>query len=157
MADYVRELIKLTGSQPIILCGAGVVVINPKGEILLQHRMDNNLWGFPGGALELGETVEQAAAREVFEETGVKVKSLKLLGVYSGKDTYYKYPNGDEVYWVTIAFTSNEFHGEIRPDNYESKECKFFNIRELPNNLNPNDKLIIDDYLNNILGSKSNE
>ncbi len=45
MADYVRELRKLTGSQPIMLCGAGVIVINSKGEILLQHRIDNDLWG----------------------------------------------------------------------------------------------------------------
>ncbi len=48
------------------------------------------------------------------------------MGVYSGQDTYYKYPNGDEVYWITVAFTSNEYKGEIRPDNYESKECSFF-------------------------------
>lgn len=147
MADYVRELRKLIGSRPIILCGAGVIVINSRGEILLQHRIDNSLWGLPGGAVELGETVEQTAAREVFEETGIEVEKLKLLGVYSGQDTYYKYPNGDKVYWITVAFTSNEFNGEIRPDNYESKECKFFSIEELPENLNLIDKLVIDDYL----------
>ena len=96
MADYVRELRKLIGSRPIMLCGAGVIVINSRGEILLQHRIDNSLWGFPGGAVELGETVEQTAAREVFEETGIEVEKLKLLGVYSGQDTYYKYPNGDK-------------------------------------------------------------
>ncbi len=68
MADYVRELRKLTGSQPIMLCGAGVIVINSKGEILLQHRIDNDLWGLPGGVVELGETVEQAATREVLKK-----------------------------------------------------------------------------------------
>lgn len=156
MADYVRELRKLTGPQPIILCGAGVIVINSREEILLQHRIDNDLWGLPGGAVELGETVEQAAIREVFEETGVKVKSLKLLGVYSGQDTYYKYPNGDEVYWITVAFISNEFNGKMKPDNYESKECEFFNIKEFPKNLNPIDKLIIDDYLKDIWRGKIN-
>ena len=147
MADYVKELRKLTGSRPIILCGAGVIVINSKGEILLQHRIDNSLWGLPGGAVELGETVEQAAVREVFEETGIEVEKLKLLGVYSGQNTYYKYPNGDEVYWITVAFTSNEFNDKIRPDNYGSKECKFFSIEKLPENLNPIDKLVMDDYL----------
>jgi ADP-ribose pyrophosphatase YjhB (NUDIX family) len=150
MADYVSKLRKLIGSQPVILCGAGVIIINPKGEILLQRRMDNDLWAIPGGAVELGETVEETAIREVFEETGLKVKNLKLLGIYSGEDTYCKYPNGDEVYWITIAFMSNEFDGYIRPDNYESKECTFFSIEELPENLFNIDRLILDDYLKSI-------
>jgi len=120
---------------------------NIRGEILLQHRIDNSLWGLLGGAVELGETVKQAAVREVFEEIGIEAQKLKLSGVYSGQDTYYKYPNGDEVYWITVAFTSNEFNDKIRPDNYGSKECKFFSIEKLPENLNPIDKLVIDDYL----------
>nr|WP_312667445.1 NUDIX hydrolase [Tissierella praeacuta] len=147
VGDYVRELRKLIGSRPAILCGAGVIIINAKEEILLQHRMDNDLWAVPGGAVELGETVEETATREVFEETGLKVGNLKLLGIYSGEDTYYKYPNGDEVYWITIAFISNEFEGELRPDNYESKECKFFSVDELPENFIGIDRLILNDYL----------
>lgn len=150
MGDYVRELRKLIGSQPVILCGSGVALINSKGEILLQRRMDNDLWAVPGGAVELGESVEETAIAEVYEETGLRVRNLKLLGIYSGKETYYKYPNGDEVYWITVVFVSNQFDGEIRPDNYESKECKFFSIHELPENLLDIDRLILNNYLKSI-------
>ncbi len=150
MGDYVRELRKLVGARPVILCGAGVTIINSKGEILLQRRIDNDLWAAPGGAVELGESVEETAIREVYEETGLRVKNLKLLGIYSGKDTYYKYPNGDEVYWITVAFISNEFDGDIRPDYYESKDCRFFSMEELPENLLDIDRLALNDYFRSI-------
>lgn len=150
MADYVKELRNLIGSKPVILCGAGVTIINSKGEILLQRRIDNDLWGCAGGAVEMGETVEEAAIREAYEETGLRIRNLKLLGVYSGKKTYYKYPNGDEVFWVSVAFTSNDFDGDIRPDNVESKDCRFFKIDELPENIFYIDTLAIDDYLKSI-------
>jgi len=148
--DYVKGIRSVIGSKPIILCGAGVIIINLKGEILLQRRVDNDLWACPGGAMELGESSEETAVREVFEETGVRARNLKLLGVYSGKNTYHKYANGDEVYWVTIAFTSNDFEGDMQPDYLESKECKFFNIEELPDNIMDVDMMVIKDYLKSI-------
>ena len=52
-------------------------------EILLMRRSDNGLWGLPGGYVELGESVAQAAAREVQEETGFEIEVGRLIGVYS--------------------------------------------------------------------------
>lgn len=147
MADYIKELRKVVGSRSVILCGAGVIIVNGKGEVLLLCRGDNNKWACPAGAVELGESVEEAAIHETFEETGLKVKNLKLFGVYSGKDGYCKYPNGDEAYWVSVAFTTSDYKGEIHVDHYGSKECSFFNIDELPENINLVDRLILNDYI----------
>ena len=65
--------------------------------ILLQKRSDNHCWGYAGGSVELDEVVEDAAKRELFEETGLIAEKLELFGVFSGKETHYVYPNGDEL------------------------------------------------------------
>ncbi|MBE3554484.1 MAG: NUDIX domain-containing protein, partial [Thermicanus sp.] len=68
---YIMELRKWVGKRPLIMAAAGVAVMDGEEKILLQQRIDNNMWGLPGGALELGETLEEAAKRELLEETGL--------------------------------------------------------------------------------------
>lgn len=80
--DYVKELRKLVGTRPLILPGSVVIMLNNDNQILLQHRHDGG-WGVPGGLMELGESLEDTARREVKEETGLTVGSLKLLDVFS--------------------------------------------------------------------------
>ncbi|ULG71985.1 NUDIX hydrolase [Macrococcus brunensis] len=96
--DYVKYLREMVGNQPIILPGASVVIFNEKNQVLLQLRKDNNLWGLPGGAMNLSESFEDTAKREVYEETGLTINDLKLLNIFSGASLHYIYPNGDEVY-----------------------------------------------------------
>ncbi|GAF17010.1 hypothetical protein JCM19046_1481 [Bacillus sp. JCM 19046] len=76
LIDYIKNIRQKVGQEAIILNFAGICVENNQGEILLQKRADSNQWGFPGGALELGESVETCAKREVFEETGLLVNVL---------------------------------------------------------------------------------
>ena len=71
--NYIQWIRKKVGHEKIILVHAGGCIFNEQGEVLLQRRVDCNMWGFPGGALELGETPEMAAVREVKEETGYDV------------------------------------------------------------------------------------
>ncbi|GAB6108277.1 NUDIX domain-containing protein [Fusibacter bizertensis] len=59
--DYISNLRRHIGTQPIIMCGANVIIINEKDEILLHHRTDQDWWGLPGGAMELGESMEETA------------------------------------------------------------------------------------------------
>lgn len=84
--------------------GVSVIVEDSHGRILLQLRSDNHCWGYAGGSVELDEVVEDAAKRELFEETGLIAEELELFGVFSGVDCHYIYPNGDEVSNVDIVY-----------------------------------------------------
>ncbi|KPU26356.1 ADP-ribose pyrophosphatase [Caloranaerobacter sp. TR13] len=147
MLEYVKEMRKYIGHKPLLLCGASVIVIDSNGRVLLQHRKDNDCWGFPGGAVELGERVEDAAVREVFEETGLKIINMDLFGVYSGKELYYKYPNGDEVYNIDVVYISKSYSGDLHVDGFEAKDVRFFAIDEIPQKISPPAKPVINDFI----------
>lgn len=78
MADYIMDLRKVVGARPLIVPGSVVFVYDHEGRVLLHRRGDNGCWGFPGGVMELGESFEDTARREVFEETGLLVGELTL-------------------------------------------------------------------------------
>jgi ribosomal-protein-alanine N-acetyltransferase len=144
---YIMDLRRYIGHQPIICAVAGVVAENSAGQILLQLRRDNNCWGDAGGALELGESVEDAAKRELFEETGLTANSLELLGVFSGEGMRYTYPNGDIVENVATMFVCRNFSGELKPQESEVTELHWFDIDALPENISPPVVRTINAYL----------
>jgi len=74
-------------------------------ELLLMRRSDNGYWGLPGGYVEPGESVSEAVAREVFEETGVRIRPGRLVGVYSEPARQVvEYPDGRRVQAVNLCF-----------------------------------------------------
>jgi ADP-ribose pyrophosphatase YjhB (NUDIX family) len=147
MSGYVMELRKVVGSRPLILAGAGVIVVDQTDRILLVHRSDNGCWGIPGGYMEEGESFEDTARREVFEETGLVVGELKLLCLHSGPHTFYEYPNGHQVYLAGAIYTTTEFEGELRADKDESVEVRWFHPHEIPPNIHQNDSRVIQTYI----------
>ncbi len=60
-------------------------VFDPQGRLLLIQRSDNRMWAMPGGMVEVGETAAQAAEREIWEETGVRVRAERLIGIYDNR------------------------------------------------------------------------
>lgn len=144
---YILNLRKLVGNRPLIMAGACVIVLNKDNRILLQLRKDNNCWGLAGGSLEIGESLEQVAKRELLEETGLTANKLELFNVYSGEQLYYKYPHGDEVYNVVTAYICNDYEGILNKEESEVQELSFFHFNDLPANISPPDLPIIQEYL----------
>ncbi len=147
MTEYIRYIRKYVGNSPVLVCGASVIVENNNGEILLQLRADNGCWGYAGGCVELDEVVEEAAKRELFEETGLIANELELFGVFSGKELHYVYPNGDEVSNIDIVYICRSFSGELKADKHEVSELCFFPIDNIPKNISPPIIKVIEKYL----------
>lgn len=147
MGDYIGDLRKYIGTKPIIMCGANVIILNEKDEILLHHRIDRDWWGLPGGAMELSESLEETACREVFEEVRLTCGEMRLFNVYSGKELYYKYPDGNEVYNVTTTYICKDYSGKIVVDPSEGRDAKFFSLSEIPSNLSSTIKGIVEEFI----------
>lgn len=140
--SYISNMRKYIGHQPMLSAGATVVVIKDN-KILLNLRSDTNTWGIPGGAIELGETLEETATRELKEETNLDCNSFTLLNVFSGKDFYFKYPNGDELYSVVALYLANDVTGELKITDGESFKLEYFS-KENMHNLESRAKVIMD-------------
>lgn len=144
---YIEDLRKLVGKRPVILTGAKVLVFNPLGQILLQFRTDTKVWGLPGGLMELGESLEETALREVKEETGLTIGRLQFLKVLSGVNYFIHLPNGDQFYSVNAFYTTNEIiGGTLKPDGKEGSAVHFYPINQLPKDMDPDIKKEICNY-----------
>ena len=128
--DYIKWIRGKVGHEKIIIVYAGGCIFNENGEVLLQKRADCNKWGFPGGAIELGETPEMAAKREVKEETGLEIEVQKLIGIYTDSDVIY--PNGDKAHSICICYEMSVVGGELSCDENETLELKYFSLDDMP-------------------------
>lgn len=116
-----------------IQVGTSAFVLNSEGKLLLQQRADNRHWAMPGGRLDPGETISDCAVREMFEETGLRVKIKRLIGVYSDPQQYMlaQNRNGKIVQMVNCCFECEIIGGEMRLSD-ESIDIGFFDIQNLP-------------------------
>lgn len=150
--EYIKEMRKFVGHSPIMLCACGCLLFNEKGQVLLQRRSDDNLWGNPGGSMDLGETIYDTVIREMKEETTLEIKkeNLKIFNIYSGEEQHHIYPNGDEVYFVNIIFETDIYEGDITIDS-ESLAFQFFDIDKLPINITKPFECVARDLRNRII------
>ena len=119
---------------------AATTVIGDNNQVLLVKRGNEpgyGLWSLPGGYVDRGEIVEEAAAREVLEETGLSVKITSLIGVFSQKT----HPV------IVIAFAGEQISGSIETSD-ETLAVAFFNIDDLPEMAFPRDTQIIRSWIN---------
>ena len=127
--------------------GVGIIIVDSEGRILLERRSDSGMWGLPGGAIEPGESVGEAALREVQEETGLHIRIIDLLGVYSEPSRrIVTYPdNGDVAHLVDIGLKAEIVSGELRLSP-ESLELKFFPLDMLPEEIAPPAFQLLEDF-----------
>jgi 8-oxo-dGTP pyrophosphatase MutT (NUDIX family) len=145
--EYINNLRKHVGSQPLIMVGSTVLVLDAQNRLLMMKRSDSGNWGVPGGAMELGETTEETARRELFEETGLEVDELTLFGVFSGPELYYRYPAGEEVYNVSIVYLAHTDHDTVKLLDGEHYDFQYFQLTQLPEKISPPIKPILKKFL----------
>lgn len=135
MGPYLDSIRSRLGHQCILLPGVRAIILNGRGEVLLQRRTDMACWGLPAGSVELGETALQALKREVREETALEVRQAEPMALYSGPSQRFRYPNGDEIQGFAVAFIVRDWAGEPKADGVEGSDVRFWPTGELPESL----------------------
>ena len=125
-----------------------VVVVNDAAEILLIRRTDNGNWALPGGAIDLGESVAQAAVRETLEESGIECAITGIVGIYSDPRHVILYTsNGEAWQEFSILLTAKLVGGQPTPSS-ESSEVRWVPTPEvLSYAMDPSMRIRINDFL----------
>ncbi|MEU6216982.1 NUDIX domain-containing protein [Streptomyces sp. NPDC047022] len=89
-------------------------VMNDAGEVLLERRSDNGLWGMPGGAQEIGENISGTVCREVLEETGIQVEVVGLVGIFTDPGHVIAFADGEVRQEFSLCFRARPVSGEIK-------------------------------------------
>lgn len=130
-ANYMLHLRALVGTAPLIMAGAGAIIFDDNGRVLLGLRGDNGLWGLPAGQMELGETPAGTAVRETYEELGLTIRPTQLSSVLTG-DALHTYPDGNQVQVAGARFLAEVIGGELKPDGHETLDAQWFEVNDLP-------------------------
>lgn len=130
ISDYLRNLRQKIGNDRVMMPAVSAIIVSDAGEVLLHRSSDDGNWYVIGGALDPGEEPALAAAREVFEETGLIVRPERLVGIYA--DPVVRYSNGDEVLYTAATFRCRVVGGELKIGDDESLEIRWFKPDALP-------------------------
>jgi ADP-ribose pyrophosphatase YjhB (NUDIX family) len=114
-----------------IVPSANVVVTNDAGDILLIRRSDNDNWAVPGGAVDLGESLADAAVRETREESGIECEITGVVGIYTDPKHVILYTSNGEVRQeFSVVLTAQQVGGELATSS-ESSEVRWVPRAEL--------------------------
>lgn len=114
-----------------IVPSVNVAVTNDAGEILLIRRSDNGNWALPGGGVDIGESLVQAAVRETREEAGVDCEIIGLSGIYTDPGHVMLYTSNGEVRQeFSIVLTGRAVGGTPAPST-ETSEVKWVPLDEI--------------------------
>lgn len=122
-------------------------VTDDDGRLLLEHRVDNDMWALPGGTHDFGESITQTVVREIREETGLEVEVTGLVGIYTDPRHLIAYTDGEVRQQFTLSFRTRLLRGSLQPDS-ESHELRWVRrdgLNEL--NIHPSMRLRIDHFL----------
>ncbi|MGH8793647.1 MAG: NUDIX domain-containing protein [Stackebrandtia sp.] len=100
-------------------------------QVLLIQRSDNALWALPGGVLDFGETIAEAAVRETKEETGIDVKVVGIVGIYTDPRHLVEYSDGEVRQQFSLCFRAVPLGGKPTTSD-ESTNVRWVDPSELP-------------------------
>ncbi|MBA2324117.1 MAG: NUDIX hydrolase [Pseudonocardiales bacterium] len=106
-------------------------VRDDEGRLLLIHKIDNDYWALPGGAMELGESIGDAAIREVAEESGIRIEITGLVGLYTSPAHVMAYDDGEVRQEFSVCFHARPLGGKLREDGTETKAARWVEPSEL--------------------------
>ncbi len=110
-----------------IAVAVSAFIQDDEGRILMIRRTDNDLYAIPGGQLELGETLAQAAVREVREETGIECEVTGVIGLYSNPNHVIAYDDGEVRQEFSICFRATPVAGKLATSE-ESREALWVRV-----------------------------
>ncbi|MEM1128400.1 MAG: NUDIX domain-containing protein [Bacteroidota bacterium] len=114
ISTYLRQLRALVGPRLLLLPAVAAIIRDADGQVLLMQQAEGGSWSLPAGAIDPGETPEAAVKREVAEETGLHVRTVRLVAAVGGTDFRSVYPNGDQVEYVVNVFACTVAPGALR-------------------------------------------
>jgi ADP-ribose pyrophosphatase YjhB (NUDIX family) len=110
-------------------CSA-MVFDESRQKILLTRRTDNGQWCLPGGGVDVGESVSETCEREMVEETGLRVRVTRLIGIYSTPHRIIEYADGNRWQFVSFSFEAEVLDGELQLSD-ETTEVGYFTLEEI--------------------------
>jgi 8-oxo-dGTP pyrophosphatase MutT (NUDIX family) len=130
--SYIGRIRRLVGNETLILPAARAVIQDESKRILLIRRRDNGQWGFPAGAVELGDSIFGCLKREVKEETGLDVISATPIALYT--EPRYTFVNmyGDTYQLFSVTFRVDKWEGNLLTETDETIDAGFFPVDALP-------------------------
>ena len=119
------------GKEGRVSLGASAVIFDAdRMKVLLTKRADNGRWCLPSGKMEPGESIEEACAREVLEETGLVVTLSRLIGLYSTPHQLIEYADGNKIQVVSGCFEGVVESGTLITSD-ETTDFGYFGAEEI--------------------------
>jgi 8-oxo-dGTP pyrophosphatase MutT (NUDIX family) len=130
--SYMSWLRRKVGASRVISPSVAAIIHDSEGRLLLQEKSSGEAWSLPAGGIELGESPQEAIAREVLEETGYIVSVHSIAGVFGGQSFRYTYPSGDQVEYVVTLFQCRIEGGSGIPLDPETQSIRYFSADDMP-------------------------
>jgi 8-oxo-dGTP pyrophosphatase MutT (NUDIX family) len=130
--SYLGQLRALAGERTLLFVGARGVIRDDAGRVLLIQRSDNGYWALPAGAMEVGESIAEAATREVFEETGLTATELTPFALYTGAEYIHTNLYGHSYQLHVTAFRIDTWRGGLLTATDETTDAGYFPLDALP-------------------------
>lgn len=131
LSPYLRRIRERIGNDLLLLPSVSAVIRDTAGNLLLVRHAEDGEWVIPGGGLDPEETPADAIVRETWEEAGVLVEPVRVIGVYGGPACSFTYRNGDQASYAMTVFECRLVRGEPRADGVETAEAHFFSLEQL--------------------------